>query len=56
LYTWLLWLLIVLYYFTTWEIISLYMRHIDWTTEEKFNIGSKYKPPVYHNVDNTGIS
>jgi hypothetical protein len=26
-----------------------------WKTEEKFNIGSKYQPPVYHNVDNTDI-
>jgi hypothetical protein len=56
--TWLLWLLIVLF-LTTWEIISLYMRSItnyidlNWKTEDKFNIGSKYQPPVYHNVDNT---
>ena len=49
-------------FFTTWEIISLYMRRttnyidLNWKTEEKFNIGSKYQPSVYHNVDNTGIS
>ena len=29
---------------------------LNWKTEEKFNIGSKYQPSVYHNVDNTGIS
>ena len=29
---------------------------LNWKTEEKFNIGSKYQPPVYHNVDNTFIS
>ena len=48
-------------FFTTWDIISLYMRKmtnyidLNWKTEEKFNIGSKYQPSVYHNVDNTGI-
>jgi hypothetical protein len=50
------------FFFTTWEIISLYMRRmtnyidLNWKTEEKFNIGSKYQPSAYHNVDNTGIS
>jgi hypothetical protein len=50
------------FFFTTWEIISLYMRRmtnyidLNWKTEEKFNISSKYQPSVYHNVDNTGIS
>jgi hypothetical protein len=29
---------------------------INWKTVEKFTIDSKYQPPVYHNVDNTGIS
>jgi hypothetical protein len=29
---------------------------LNWKTEEKFNIGNKYQPPVYHHVDNTGIS
>ena len=29
---------------------------LNWKTEDKFNIGSKYQPPVYHNVDVTGIS
>ena len=49
-------------FFTTWEIISLYMRRttnyidLNWKTEEKFNIGSKYQPSVYHNAENTGIS
>jgi hypothetical protein len=27
---------------------------LNWKTEEKFNIGSKYQPSVY--LDNTGIS
>jgi hypothetical protein len=50
------------FFFTIWEIISLYMRHmtnyieLNWKTEEKFNIGSKCQPSVYNNVDNTGIS
>ena len=50
------------FFLTTWEIISLYMRRmtnyidLNWKTEEKFNIGSKYQPSVYHNVDNTDIS
>ena len=49
-------------FFNTWEIFSLYMRRmtnyidLNWKTEEKLNIGSKYQPPVYHNVDKTGIS
>jgi hypothetical protein len=29
---------------------------LNWKNKEKFNIGSKYQPPVYHKVDNTGIS
>ena len=29
---------------------------LNWKTEDKFNIGSKYQSPVYHNVDNTVIS
>ena len=29
---------------------------LNWKTKEKFNIGSKYQPSVYDNVDNTGIS
>jgi hypothetical protein len=29
---------------------------LNWKTEEKFNIGSKYQPPICHDVDNTGIS
>jgi hypothetical protein len=38
--------------------IQIKLNYIDlnWKTEEKFNIGSKYQPSVYHNVDNTGIS
>jgi hypothetical protein len=49
-------------FLATWKITSLYMRRmtncidLNWKTEEKFNNGSKYQPPVYHNVDNTGIS
>ena len=44
-------------FFITWEIISLYMKHmtnyidLNWKTEEKFNICSKYQPSVSHNVD-----
>jgi hypothetical protein len=50
------------FFFTIWEIISLYMTRmtnyidLNWKTKEKFNIGSKYQPSVYDNVDNTGIS
>jgi hypothetical protein len=38
--------------------IQIKLNYIDlnWKTEEKFNIGSKYQPSVYHNVGNTGIS
>ena len=31
-------------------------NNLNWKTEEKFNISSTYQPPVYHDVDNTGIS
>jgi hypothetical protein len=41
--------------FFLYEVQDYYID-LNWKTEEKFNIGSKYQPSVYNNVDNTGIS